>query len=336
MNSEWAAQPQPDGGGASGPGPQLKAQREAMGWSVDQVADQLKLAQRQVVALEEGDFAALPNLAVVRGFVRAYAKVLKLDAAPLVAMIEIAPAAGVEAAPARREIAATFSETRFPSMTQRSSSRSAGWLIALVLLVLGAVVGAYELGYISPALLMRGNKAPAAAAAASASAASAAPAPQVETTLVKPDAEPASTVQSPSVPLISVPPPAAAPSSDTSPSAGVGVAAGAPAPTATAPAPKTPELKAADSKTAAPAPAAAGENALVVTVNEDSWIEVRRSQGAPLIARLVKAGNTETFNLTEPVRLVVGNPAGVVVTLRGETLAVKPVAGATIARLNLK
>ena len=58
-----------------------------MGWTVEQVADQLKLAVRQVVALEQGDYANLPGPAVVRGFVRAYAKVVKLDAAPLVAEI---------------------------------------------------------------------------------------------------------------------------------------------------------------------------------------------------------------------------------------------------------
>lgn len=116
MNSEWAETPQqqPQGNLALA-GAQLKAQREALGWPVEQVADQLKLAPRQVIALEEGDMAALPNLAVVRGFVRAYAKVVRLDAAPLVAMIEVHPAPAQDpAAPVRREISATFSESRFP------------------------------------------------------------------------------------------------------------------------------------------------------------------------------------------------------------------------------
>ena len=121
MNSEWAETPQqqPQGNLASA-GAQLKAQREALGWPVEQVADQLKLAPRQVIALEEGDMAALPNLAVVRGFVRAYAKVVRLDAAPLVAMIEVHPAPAQDpAAPVRREFSATCCESRFPSMTQR-------------------------------------------------------------------------------------------------------------------------------------------------------------------------------------------------------------------------
>jgi cytoskeleton protein RodZ len=55
MSSERADQPatpdnQPPVHGV--PGQVLAAQREAMGWSVEQVADQLKLAVRQVLALE--------------------------------------------------------------------------------------------------------------------------------------------------------------------------------------------------------------------------------------------------------------------------------------------
>ncbi len=74
---------------ALSPGTKLASARNAMGWTVEQVAAQLKLATRQVVALEADDYAALPEPAVVRGFIRAYAKLLKLDAAPLVALISV-------------------------------------------------------------------------------------------------------------------------------------------------------------------------------------------------------------------------------------------------------
>ncbi len=313
MNSEWAEQPQPQGKPGA-PGAQLKAQREAMGWSVDTVADQLKLAPRQVVALEEGDFASLPNLAVVRGFVRAYAKVVNLDPVPLVAMIEVNPAPSSEAAPARREISASFSEARFPSLTQRSTSKPKVWIVAAVVAAVAAALVAYKLGYVSPALFAQGAK-DAAPAAASAPAAAA-----VETTLIKPGQE-LTPLQTTSVPLISVPPPA-------------GAGAGA-TPAASAPlvAPATPAATPGD---AAAAAAAAG-NALVLNVAQDSWVEIRRTGGgAPLISRLVKAGSTETFNITEPVLLVVGKPTAVEATLRGAKLELTPVPGGTTSRVNLK
>ena len=48
MNSEWAEEAPKDQQDSTlaTPGAQLKAQREAMGWTVEQIADQLKLAPR--------------------------------------------------------------------------------------------------------------------------------------------------------------------------------------------------------------------------------------------------------------------------------------------------
>lgn len=65
--NEQADQPATPGNQPGIPGKTLQSQREAMGWSVEQVADQLKLAPRQVVALEAGDYASLPSPAVTRG-----------------------------------------------------------------------------------------------------------------------------------------------------------------------------------------------------------------------------------------------------------------------------
>jgi cytoskeleton protein RodZ len=315
MNSEWAETPQqqPQGNLALA-GAQLKAQREALGWPVEQVADQLKLAPRQVIALEEGDMAALPNVAVVRGFVRAYAKVVRLDAAPLVAMIEVHPAPAQDpAAPVRREISATFSESRFPSMTQRSSNQTPLWIAGAVAVVVAAAFGAYKLGYV-PASLLSSQ------AVKETTHAEVGP---VETTLIKPGQD-LTPVQSPSVPLISVPPP---PGNDTQ--------TGAPATVASAPiAAEVPA--AAPATTAAVTPPAAGANALVLKVEQDSWVEIRRPGSSPLISRMVKAGSTETFDITGPATLVVGKPGVVQATLRGAKLDLPTVAGGTISRVSIK
>ena len=319
------------------PGAQLKAQREAMGWSVEQVSDQLKLAPRQVLALEQGDTAALPNRAVVRGFIRAYAKVVKLDAAPLVAMIDINPAAGADAAPARRELSHTFSETRFPSLTQRSSKKPVGWIVGAVLVVAVVAFGAYKLGYITPAMLSRGGSEAASAVAAASSAATGAVSPAAVAGAPAPDkaADSAATpLISPSVPLISVPPTGdrgsdaatapVLPASPPTPAAATTAAPAAVAPAAVTPAP-------------AAAAATSGDNALVLTVREDSWVQLRPTAGGPaLISRLVKAGSTETINLTGPALLVVGKPGGVEATLRGAPLRLPLIPGGTTSRVNLK
>ncbi|WP_342355176.1 helix-turn-helix domain-containing protein [Janthinobacterium lividum] len=302
----------------------MKAQREALGWPVEQVADQLKLAPRQVIALEEGDMAALPNLAVVRGFVRAYAKVVRLDAAPLVAMIEVHPAPTQQdpAAPVRREISATFSESRFPSMTQRSSNQTPLWIAGAVAVVVAAAFGAYKLGYVPAGLL---------SSQAGKETAHAEVGP-VETTLIKPGQD-LTPVQSPSVPLISVPPP---PGNDTQTGAPAAVAS-APAAAVVPPAAVPAPAPAATAAVTPPAAAAAvGANALVLKVEQDSWVEIRRPGSTPLISRMVKAGSTETFDITGPATLVVGKPGVVQATLRGAKLDLPTVAGGTISRVSIK
>ncbi|MEW6319323.1 MAG: DUF4115 domain-containing protein, partial [Pseudomonadota bacterium] len=75
---------------------------------------------------------------------------------------------------------------------------------------------------------------------------------------------------------------------------------------------------------------------LVLTVREDSWIEVRPQGGKALISRLVRAGSTETVEVPGTATLVVGNPAGVSATLRGATVALPAVPGKTISRVTLK
>ena len=321
------------------PGATLAAQREAMGWSVEQVAEQLKLAVRQVVAIEAGDYASLPSPAVTRGFVRAYAKILKLDAAPLVAMIKMDEPAPVESGPAaRRERPTSFSHSRFPTHGKRSSL-PLGWIAGAVVVV-AAGAAAWNFGLIS----LPGGDAP-----ANGEAIVTVPADNAGAGAAGNDA-----TLNPSVPLISVPAPgdanggaAPAAGAPATPAAGTptgqGPAAAAPganpqaaAPSGAAPgtAPGSAPTTAATA-TAAPA-AAAGANTLVLNVREDSWIEVRPQGGKALISRLVKAGSTETVEVPGAATLVVGNPKGVSATLRGAAVELPQLPGRTISRVTLK
>ncbi len=346
MSSERAEQPTTPDNQHGIPGKTLAAHREAMGWSVEQVADQLKLAVRQVVALEAGDYASLPSPAVTRGFVRAYAKLMKLDPVPLVAQIEMdVPAAAdlsANTAATRRPAPASFSESRFPLHGKRSSL-PLGWIAGAVVVV-AAAAAAWHFGVVP----MRSSEQAAPAASGTTGAS-----PAIATGVASDSANGSAveTLQNPSVPLISVPSPnsaapAAAPagaaSAAAAPAGGPVVnvpntsATGAP-PTTVPAAPATPAATQAPAAAAVAAPAAAGANALVLNVREDSWIEVRPAKGgAPLFSRLVKGGSTETVNVAGPVRLTVGNPGGVSATLRGTAVSLPAVPGKTLARVNLQ
>ncbi|MBI5438978.1 MAG: helix-turn-helix domain-containing protein [Nitrosomonadales bacterium] len=68
-------------------GKMLREARERIGLSVADVANQIKFAPRQIEALEADDFRHLPEMTFVRGFVRSYAKILDMDAQPLLALL---------------------------------------------------------------------------------------------------------------------------------------------------------------------------------------------------------------------------------------------------------
>jgi cytoskeleton protein RodZ len=70
------------------PGRQLAAARESCGLSVADVAHQLKLSPAQVEAMEAGNYQRLPGAVFVRGFIRNYARLVKLDPALLLADAE--------------------------------------------------------------------------------------------------------------------------------------------------------------------------------------------------------------------------------------------------------
>lgn len=74
------------------PGAALRAERENRGLTVEAVVHATRFSVRQVDALERDDYASLPGMTTVRGFVRSYAKYLQLDVTPLLdALDSVAP-----------------------------------------------------------------------------------------------------------------------------------------------------------------------------------------------------------------------------------------------------
>lgn len=79
MEEMTSTTPVPNAAAAIKLGATLREKRKAMGLSVADVAAQIRLAPRQIEALEADDYTHLPELPFVRGFVRSYARLLHLD-----------------------------------------------------------------------------------------------------------------------------------------------------------------------------------------------------------------------------------------------------------------
>lgn len=122
---------------SSSVGETLRAAREQQGLSLDDVSGRIKFAPRQIMALEADDFAAIPEGAFLRGFVRSYARMLQLDEKQLIASL---PSAAVV-----EEVAAAVTATVDVALPSESDERKATLLknaaigaAVVVLLGLGA------------------------------------------------------------------------------------------------------------------------------------------------------------------------------------------------------
>lgn len=64
-------------------GDELGQLRHKSGWDIDEVARRLKLSAEQIEALEKGDYSFFSGLVFVMGYLRSYARLLKIDEATI-------------------------------------------------------------------------------------------------------------------------------------------------------------------------------------------------------------------------------------------------------------
>lgn len=108
----------------------LRTARENMGMSIDDVVVKIKLAPRQIIALEADDFQVLPETAFLRGFVRSYAKLLQLEVQPL-----------LDALPGAVVVNAVQAKVEEPLPTEKTSRRQNVNLLSAALLVTVLIAG---------------------------------------------------------------------------------------------------------------------------------------------------------------------------------------------------
>jgi cytoskeleton protein RodZ len=319
------------------PGALLAAQRQAKGWSVEHAASQLKFATRQVLALESDNYEALPGPVIVRGFVRAYAKLLGMDANALVAALPNQGALPGERIVPQRTLSTPFSESPLP-LGNRKKPLS-GWLIggvaALVVVVaIGAVLHETDLLDRLPQLAWLKQSGKSAAApedqVVQAPAEQADLPPEVQDAPDRSKQEKADAASDSATAVATV---------TTEPAASALAPVVSPAPVAAVPAVTAP----AAASVAKEASAVTGnlnisksKDLLKLNFREDSWVEIRRGDNSTMIYRLLKGGTTESFDITEPVTLVVGNVAGVDASLRGVKLDLQTGNNNNVARVSLK
>jgi cytoskeleton protein RodZ len=305
-----------EGQAAGGIGAALAQGREALGLTIGDVAQQLKFAPRQIEALEQDNFGALPGGTFARGMVRAYARLVRLDPEPLVSrMAATVTAIGQDNAEALAAIRRPIPIT--------DSSRRGNLVYAVLSLAILAAIGAVIVEWQAErSRAARLTFVPAAQAPAPAT-----PAPQAEA----PRTEVASTV-TPRIATLDTAP-AAAPAA-TPAAAPAATLASSPASAPAAPS----QVAAAEPPEPAPKPAAtaAGARRIALRFEQESWVEIRGRGDKLLMAQLNPAGSERTVEGRPPFSVVIGNAHHVRITYEDRPVDLTPHIRVEVARFTLE
>jgi len=288
---------------AAAPGVALAAARQAQNLSVADVADQLKLSLSQIEALETGAFEKLPGPIFVRGFIRNYARLLKLDPEAMLRSVEPGLPSSLPSAEAPPSPDIPFP----PAETRRWP-----WYAMAVLLLIGGLA-AYEFYWNESEITV--SKSPPAARVVAAS-----PTPAV------PAAPPPVTGAPAPVPTMSGLTEAGSTASAVSTMTPAANAAGK------APAPQSMPTAAPDVDRL-PQP---GERPLQFVFDEESWVEVRDGSGKIIFSQLNQAGSKLPLYGVPPLSLIVGNAHGVRLTYNNEPVDLERHTRVDVARFTLE
>lgn len=318
-------------------GARLAQLREAKGWSVEDVSARLKVSVSKLRELEAGDISHLPDTTFAVGVVRAYAKLLGADPAPLTQALRrergvpeqdlsMPASAGADLPRGRVSLSLGGGGARAPrrraswlwglgiiviavialSMLHTNSGESSAWFARIKSMANGATA---ESGA-SSATVAEGATANGDDAASGAQAEQAAQSgDQAGAQAADQSANQAAAQATASAPQAAQPaqPASAAPAVKATNTTVATVAAASAAQAAAASAPAV-----ATTAQGASATVAAGDaSTFAIRVTQDTWVSVRGKDGKEVFSGLVHGSDSREISAVAPMKITVGNKAGI-------------------------
>lgn len=327
------------------PGDVLRQAREQREWSQAEVAQKLNLTVSSLNNLETGAFDKLPGHTFARGYIRAYAKLMGMDQAPLVQAFD-----NITGTHAQGSDVHALGRIEEPVRLSHNIMR----VVSLLLLV--AVVGGGFFWWQDQGSLRGKDLAKIALEHVEVESADGTtqihpldePEDQAVSEAQQPASEalplePVASEQAPAV-AVETPAPAVAPSNSvpapapsTAPAPAATVAPVAPvaqpapaSPVAVAPAPVAPAAAAA-----APAPVPAGSASVHIQFTADCWTQVSDGNGKVLFSAIKRKGDSLELTGKPPFAVRLGFARGAQVSYNGQAVDVAPFTSGETARLKL-
>jgi len=294
-------------------GEKLAAARSNQDLSVDQVAGQLKWSSRQIAEIEAGNYSVFPDMLTVRGFIRSYAKFLKIDPTPLIEQLsnefDKLPPKPID----RPKLDTPFATGRMPWLSRHHNSPQkifAGLFLAFLCLF-AAFVWRAEIQHLVGGFI---------------------PASSEKLAVVNPNVQTqdksVNSTEDINKATEQLPAPAVAQDAFHENNA-------VPVNKSSTDAARA-ENNQSEQLRAPQAAEVSSANALVFNFKQDSWVQIKRLNGSIVISRLYKAGTEEIVDVNEPMNMVIGNAPGVDAKLRGQNLVLPAQAGTNVSNLSIK
>jgi cytoskeleton protein RodZ len=300
---------------ANSAGALLRAAREKAGLSLGDVASRLRMGVKQVRALEQDDYAALPTGTFLRGFVRNFAKEVGLVPDEALRLLAETHREGA-AINASAVIMPSQQNIRVPTPGKEFATPRARALIAVALGSIVLAIVWYWWEYVKPHRA-DGGRPKVVAEEKAVSEPITLPARAV-------DAAPPAVGAAPG----NLPDENAKPAVDLKASEPVSV----PAPAVVAVAPTEPAEAPIVPRPALPA----GSGLLGFTFSGESWVEVADRNGKIVLDRKFKDGETEEIVGRPPFTVVVGNAKVTKMAYNGREVDLVPHTRVAVARLTVK
>ena len=274
----------------------LLAARERHQWSIEDVSNHLRLSPRQITALENDDFSALPEPMITRGYIRNYARLLEIDAEPL-----------IEAYRAYAPNTYAHSLAMHSANILISSKQQRSWFVYIAgVLVVAVLVGLwlFYTKYVPHQVAKREDAAQQQAA---------------QSTFAVPT--PGNVAPTEAQPLPQ--------SQDFIPPAETDAPSMAEVPPSAGEAPVTDNQAQQEASTT-------GAAKLRFSVSEDSWISVRDASGKEIFNKIKRAGSDDEVQGQPPFNVVIGNAGASQLYYNGQPVDLAPHTELNVARITLE
>ncbi len=309
----------------SGCGSQLKAAREALGLSIHEVSGQLRLGINQIQAIEQDDFAKLPQQSIVRGFIRNYARLLKVDSEPILAAYQrlVPTEAPLPLSVKSNANTSVIGKTHRPVRPQR-------FINLLIFLLLLSILAYFYINHIKPQTLKDATLPLDAGNISPADEHIELPA-SLPPTSVEEQANPGATTESPSTEIVPPAEPLIAPETS------------APLPAAVSSQPVENTVVSTPTPASSNAPLTTLKSAdptktnLSFKVTEDSWVRVEDGQGNKVFSEVLTAGTERTITVEKkPLNITVGHASGTQLSIDNQPYDLSQATRGRVARIQLK